>query len=123
MNDTTSSPAAGSAGQWAYQRPDCRGPKALGYFIDDLQKVLDDHTAQVNASPAALYDAQADANKLLQHYAQVPAAPLAFEGQSITLKTADNGRGGIQLVPLFSAALKQALVKLLHGGAGDGHMH
>jgi hypothetical protein len=124
MNDTPSStPPGASADQWAYQRPDCRGAKALGFFIDDLQKVLDDHTARVNASPAALYAAQADANVLLTHYAQVPAAPPAFAGQSITLKTADNGKGGVQLVPLFSAALKQALVTLLHGGAGAGNTH
>jgi hypothetical protein len=117
MSDTPIPMPAGHASpQWGYERKDCRGANALGLFIDDLQKVLDSHTGRVNASPAALYQAQADANELLRQYVNVEAAPAVFAGQSITLKTAGDGAGALQLVPLFSATLKQALITLLHAG-------
>lgn len=117
MSDTPSPVFPGPPDyQWGYQRKDCRGANALGLFIDDLQKVLDRHTDSVNASEAALYAAQADTNQLLRHYVEAEAAPDVFPGQSVTLKTAVHGNGAVQLVPLFSTTLKQALITLLHAG-------
>jgi len=111
-------PAAASSDnvRWGFQRPDCRGANALGLFIDDLQRVLDGHESNVAKSPAALYQAQADTNALVRRYADLTNAPAVFAGQSITLRTAPADHGGVQLVPLFSPGLKQALVALLRVG-------
>lgn len=101
---------------WGYQRPDCRGANALGLFIDDLHRVLEGHEGKVAKSPAALYQAQADTNALVRRYADLTNAPAVFAGQSITLRTAPGEQGGVQLVPLFSPGLKQALIALLRAG-------
>ncbi|MFC4274703.1 hypothetical protein [Achromobacter aloeverae] len=102
--------------QWGYERPDCRGANALGLFIDDLQRVLDTHAGDIAAQPAQLYEAQAQANELVRRYAALDGAPAAFTGQSVNLRVARNSAGAVQLVPLFSASLKQALITLLNAG-------
>jgi len=121
MTDASPSSAPPSAAspdnaRWGYQRPECRGANALGLFIDDLHRVLEGHEGNVAKSPAALYQAQADTNALVRRYADLAGAPAVFAGQSITLRTAPAEHGGVQLVPLFSAGLKQALVALLRAG-------
>ncbi|WP_233235220.1 hypothetical protein [Bordetella sp. LUAb4] len=102
--------------QWGYERPDCRGANALGLFIDDLQRVLDTYADDIAEQPARLYEAQAQANELVKRYAALKGVPAAFEGQSVNLRVARNSAGTVQLVPLFSAALKQALISLLNVG-------
>ncbi len=102
--------------QWGYERPDCRGANALGLFIDDLQRVLDAHAGDIAGRPERLYEAQAQANELVRRYAALKEAPAAFNGQSVNLRVARTSAGTVQLVPLFSAALKQALISLLSVG-------
>ncbi|ALM83712.1 hypothetical protein [Bordetella sp. N] len=118
MSNTPQAAKPGSTNQpqWGYERADCRGANALGLFIDDLQRVLDTHEADIAAQPAQLYEAQAQANELVRRYAALDGVPAAFSGQSVTLRAARNSAGTVQLVPLFSAALKQALISLLNAG-------
>ncbi|MEI2418019.1 hypothetical protein V8Z80_17705 [Orrella sp. JC864] len=98
---------------WGYERPDCRGANALGLFIDDLHRVLDEHTAGREASPLAVMAAQQGVDRLLAHYVRKGAQPSAFNGQSVTLRHAMDKQGVHHVVPIFSPVLKGALTALL----------
>ena len=97
---------------WGYERPDCVGTHALALFIDDIQRVLDAHA--LNSGDASLFQVQADANRLLQGYAEHARGTTAFKGQFITIRAIEaSGPTPAQWVPLFSPGLKQALQALL----------
>src|SRR5690606_33843601 len=102
-----------SARAWGYERADCRGGRALGFFIDDLHRVLAQHTLGREASSAAVMAAQRGVDELLRHYVRVGAHPAAFNGQTIVLKQGMDAQGVHHVVPIFSQELKQALIALL----------
>lgn len=110
----SSSPGDGrQAPRWGYERPDCRGPRALGLFIDDLDRVLEEHTAGRESSPLGLMAAQHNIDLVMQHYVRIGAHPTAFNGQTVTLKQGTDAQGQHHVVPIFSAGLKQALIAML----------
>ncbi len=100
---------------WGHERPDCRGSRALGMFIDDLHRVLAQHTLGRESSGLAVLAAQQGVDKLLAQYVRVGAHPTAFNGQSVTLKHGMDKQGVHHVIPIFSPALKQALTALLPG--------
>ena len=55
---------------WGYERPDCIGNHALALFIDDIQRVLDAYANTQGSTDARLFQVQAEANRLLQGYAE-----------------------------------------------------
>lgn len=99
---------------WGYQRPDCIGNHALALFIDDIQRVLDAHADTPGSPEARLFQVQADANRLLQGYAEHARGTSAFKGQFIEIRSVPaSGRTPAQWLPIFSPGLKQALQALL----------
>lgn len=100
---------------WGYERADCAGDHALGLFLDDMERVVEHYASLEGMQPdARVFQAQAAANKLLQAYAKNARKTTAFNGQFIEIKSFVNAAGQIQLVPIFSSGLKQALIKLLN---------
>lgn len=103
-----------TASQWGYERPDCIGNHALALFIDDVQRVLDEHAHTQDRTEADLFQVQADANRLLQGYAEHARGTTAFKGQFIKIRAVEaSGQTPAQWLPLFSPGLKQALQALL----------
>lgn len=99
---------------WGYERPDCIGNHALALFIDDIQRVLDSHADATNNGEERLFQVQADANRLLQGYAEHARGTTVFKGQFITIRAIEaSGQTPAQWLPLFSPGLKQALQALL----------
>lgn len=99
---------------WGYERPDCIGNHALALFIDDIQRILDAHADTQGNADAHLFQVQADANRLLQGYAEHARGTAAFKGQFITIRAIEtSGQAPVQWVPLFSPELKKALQALL----------
>lgn len=99
---------------WGYQRPDCIGNHALALFIDDIQRVLDAHADTQGSPEARLFQVQADANRLLQGYAEHARATTAFKDQFIEIRAIQaSGQTPAQWLPIFSPGLKQALQALL----------
>ncbi|NYT61423.1 hypothetical protein H0A66_03665 [Alcaligenaceae bacterium] len=101
--------------QWGYERADCRGSYALSLFLDDMDKLITHYTSEAAKRPdAVLFQAQAAANKLLQAYQKNARNTVAFTNQFIEIKSLINNQNQLQLVPIFSAGLKEKLVELLH---------
>ncbi|MGE4124648.1 MAG: hypothetical protein AB7E59_05225 [Pusillimonas sp.] len=99
---------------WGYERPDCIGNHALALFIDDIQRVLDAYADTQGSTDARLFQVQAEANRLLQGYAEHARGTTVFKDQFITIRAVDaSGHTPSQWVPLFSPGLKSALQALL----------
>ena len=113
QSPTSQSGEGRQAPRWGYERADCRGPRALGLFIDDLDRVLAEHTAGRESSPLAVMAAQHNIDQVMQHYVRVGAHPPAFNGQTVTLRQGTDAQGQHHVVPIFSPELKQALIALL----------
>lgn len=109
--EKSSSPADNEHG-WGWQQP-AQGPAALALFIDDLHRVLQAHAARRLTGTAPLAAAQDQVDALLSHYVERRRAPQIFDGQSVTLKEGTDRDGVSHIVPIFSPALKQALVAML----------
>lgn len=103
----------GFAPSWGHERADCRGDRALGFFIDDLHRVLSQHDDAREGGALALIPAQQAVDALLRRYVEIGASPAAFNGQTITLRQGADQMGVAQIVPVFSAGLKAALTTLL----------
>jgi hypothetical protein len=111
--------------QWGYERADCRGSYALSLFLDDMERLIDHYTDQAlktGHADTVLFQAQAAANKLLDAYDKNARNTAAFNHQSIQIKSAHDSAGKLLLVPIFSAGLRQHLVKLLERSKNT-HVH
>lgn len=117
MHEPYSAASADGTPRWGYERPDCRGDKALAFFLDDLNAVIERHARDAH-TPESMADAQRDADSLLAGYRAIASTQGLFDGASVTLHHARGEHGRAQLFPVFSPALKQRLVDLL---ARSGH--
>jgi len=99
--------------RWGYEQANCRGDYALSLFLDDIQRLLDHYEARDGQVELNLLDAQAAANKLIGAYQINARGTQAFERQSIEIRSIVNAQDRIQFVPIFSAGLKQNLLRLL----------
>lgn len=99
---------------WGYEQADCIGNNALGLFIDDLEYLIAHFTQAPNLhTEARIFQAQAAADTLVQHYATHARRTQAFQDQKVTIRAIDTGKSGVQLLPVFSAGLKKSLETLL----------
>ena len=99
---------------WGYEQPDCTGNNALGLFIDDLDYVIQHFVrAPGLQTEARVFQAQAAANTLVQEYRDRARKTQAFNGQYIEIRAVNMGNDTVQLLPVFSPGLKQALTTLL----------
>jgi hypothetical protein len=114
---TLSRPSSGPVfAPWGWKQPDCKGAKAVSFFIDDLQRLLG---ACAPASPAdtdSLARAQDEVDMLLGNYVRLGANPQVFDGQTVELKLGMDRAGVTHVVPIFSASLKRHFQQLLSGG-------
>ncbi|MYZ41908.1 hypothetical protein [Schauerella aestuarii] len=106
---------------WGWQRPGCHGKKALAFFIDDLDRILKPNVdgivrsggIDVEDAEVRLATMQGEVDTLIARYGEVGVAPEIFGQAHVTLKVGTD-RSGIQhTVPVFSPALKQALMAML----------
>ena len=99
---------------WGYERADCRGSYALSLFLDDMERLVQHYAGLPGQTETNVFKAQAAANKLLQAYAINAKGTKAFDRQSIEIKAIVDQDQQLQFVPIFSAGLKEHLVKLLN---------
>ncbi len=112
----TQDPTPSPATQWGYQHPDCHGENALMFFTWDLGRVIASALSEPQGDlDAALPQAQAAVDALLDEYVQRKAAPDAFDGQAIVLRletsTDDDGETSTYIALQTTPHLEQLIIE------------